>query len=95
MSNASESLMIYSFADNGAVVIRQSSPAASRSSSSNQENDYQHTQINPDTDSSLEGAHQTTAPAHNRTAVSQQTEPPPSYEYVMSHNYPILEESTQ
>ena len=90
--------MIYSFADNGAVVIRQSSPAASRSSSlsSNQENDYQRPPpLNPDTDSSLEGAHQTTAPAHNRTAVSQQSEPPPSYEYVMSHNYPIVEESTQ
>ena len=88
--------MIYSFADNGAVVIRQSSPAASRSSSSNQENDYQRPPpVNQDTDSSLEGAHQTTAPAHNRTAVSQQSEPPPSYEYVMSHNFPILEESTQ
>ena len=84
------------FVDNGTVVIRQPSPPLSQSSSSsNQENDYQHTQINPDTDSSLEGAHQTTAPAHNRTAVSQQSEPPPSYEYVMSHNYPIVEESTQ
>ena len=83
------------FADNGTVVIRQPSPPLSQSSSSsNQDNDYQPIPpMNPFLNSSPESAYEAAAPPYDGAAVAQHTEPPPSYDYVMSHNYPILEES--
>ena len=83
------------FVDNGTVVIRQPSPSLSQSSSSsNQEDDNQPIPpMNPLLNSSPEGAYEATAPPYDSTAVAQHAEPPPSYDYVMTHNYPILEES--
>lgn len=87
------------FTDIGAVIVRQvprdntSSTSSSASSSPGGEDNSNHDTRQPYAASETYGFssldnRENEAPPYESANLLQVTEPPPSYEYVMSHNYP-------
>lgn len=84
--------------DNGAVIVRQvprdnTSSSSSASSSPGGEDNSNHDTSQPYAASETYGFssldnRENEAPPYESANLLQVTEPPPSYEYVMSHNYP-------
>lgn len=89
--------------DNGAIIIRQeprdnpsSSSSASSSSGEGGNSNHDTSQMLGASEShgfSLQDTQGNRAPPYECANLSQISEPPPSYEYVMSHNYPTYSDS--